>query len=256
MLRFLIRDVMLDQKQERGQVLIKIAWATGASSEHRLRRNVQAYDQYAGLADLQRRVRDLNAEYKMDAEIAAVLNREGYLSAHGAPFSGEVVHLLRNVGQFPRSRSTDAAQSGAMAGWKLFGSGDGRRARRNDADRLQISTKRPLEGSATEEEHAMANRRRGESHRGPEKPGQPQEPFEDRGIMTVSAREKSFPIRRRLIGGDQHRSPLVSRADQFEQNAGFRLILGDIGEVVEYQQMIFVELGDRRLEHEIAPRDL
>jgi len=43
---------------------------------------------------------------------------------------------------------------------------DGRRARRNDADRLQISTKRPLEGSATEEEHAMANRRRGESHRG------------------------------------------------------------------------------------------
>ena len=101
MLRFLIRDVMLDQKQERGQVLIKIAWATGASSEHRLRRNVQAYDQYAGLADLQRRVRDLNAEYKMDAEIAAVLNREGYLSAHGAPFSGEVVHLLRQRWTIP-----------------------------------------------------------------------------------------------------------------------------------------------------------
>ena len=64
------------------------------------------------------------------------------------------------------------------------------------------------------------------------------------------------PFAEGLIGGDQHRSPLVSRADQFEQNAGFRLILGDIGEVVENQQMVFVELGDRRLEHEIAPRDL
>ena len=41
------------------------------------------------------------------------------------------------------------------------------------------------------------------------------------------------PFAEGLIGGDQHRSPLVSRADQFEQNAGFRLILGDIGEVVE-----------------------
>jgi len=48
MLRFLIRDVMLDQKQERGQVLIKIAWATGASSEHRLRRNVQAMTNMPG----------------------------------------------------------------------------------------------------------------------------------------------------------------------------------------------------------------
>ena len=45
------------------------------------------------------------------------------------------------------------------------------------------------------------------------------------------------PFAEGLIGGDQHRSPLVSRADQFEQNAGLRLILGDIGEVVENQQM-------------------
>ena len=41
------------------------------------------------------------------------------------------------------------------------------------------------------------------------------------------------PFAEGLIGSDQHRSPLVSRADQFEQNAGFRLILGDIGKVVE-----------------------
>ena len=50
--------------------------------------------------------------------------------------------------------------------------------------------------------------------------------------------------------------PLVSRADQFEQNARLRLILGDIGEVVEDQQMIFVELGDRGFEGKIAACDL
>jgi hypothetical protein len=38
-------------------------------------------------------------------------------------------------------------------------------------------------------------------------------------------------------------SPLVTGADQFEQHAGLRLILGDIGEIVENQQVIFVEFG-------------
>jgi DNA invertase Pin-like site-specific DNA recombinase len=94
-LRFLVRDVVLDQKRERGQVLIKIAWATGASSEHRLRRNINAYDQYAKLADLERRIRELNAEHKIDAEIAAILNQEGFISARGARFSGDLVHMLR-----------------------------------------------------------------------------------------------------------------------------------------------------------------
>ena len=101
MLRFLVRDVILDQKRERGQVLIKIAWATGAFSEHRLTRKVQSYDQYAGLENLERRVRQLNAEHKMDAEIAKFLNREGYISARGTPFRGDLVHLLRRRWAIP-----------------------------------------------------------------------------------------------------------------------------------------------------------
>ena len=64
------------------------------------------------------------------------------------------------------------------------------------------------------------------------------------------------PFAEGLIGGDEHRSSFVSRADQFEQNARLGLILCDIGEIVENQQMIFVELGDCRFEHEIAARDL
>jgi DNA invertase Pin-like site-specific DNA recombinase len=100
-LRFLVRDVVLDQKCEPGQVLIKISWATGASSEHMLRRNIHAYDQYAKLADLERRIRELNTEHKMDAEIAAVLNQEGFVSARGAPFCGDLVHMLRHRWAIP-----------------------------------------------------------------------------------------------------------------------------------------------------------
>ena len=100
-LRFLVREVILDQKRERGQVVIKIAWATGASSEHRLRRRVQAYDQYAELADLERRIRELNTERKIDAEIAAALIREGFISARGVPFSGDLVHMLRQRWAIP-----------------------------------------------------------------------------------------------------------------------------------------------------------
>ena len=50
--------------------------------------------------------------------------------------------------------------------------------------------------------------------------------------------------------------PLVSGADEFEQDAGFGLILGDVGEVVEDEQMIFVELGDGTFEGELAAREL
>ena len=64
------------------------------------------------------------------------------------------------------------------------------------------------------------------------------------------------PFAEWLVCGDEHRSSLVPSADQFEQNARFRLILGDIGEIVEDQKVIFIEFGDRGLEGEIAARDL
>jgi hypothetical protein len=64
------------------------------------------------------------------------------------------------------------------------------------------------------------------------------------------------PLPKRLVGGDQQRSPLVSGPDQFEQDAGFGLILGEVGEVVEDQQVVLVELCDCRFEGEIAAGDL
>jgi hypothetical protein len=59
-----------------------------------------------------------------------------------------------------------------------------------------------------------------------------------------------------LIGGDQHGSPFVSGADEFEQHAGLCLIFSDIGEVVQDEQVILVEFGDCRFELECAPSGL
>ena len=68
--------------------------------------------------------------------------------------------------------------------------------------------------------------------------------------------EDFSPFAEGLVGGDQQGSPLVSGTDEFEQDAGFGLILGDIGEVVEDQQMVFVELGDGGFESKFAAGDL
>ena len=53
------------------------------------------------------------------------------------------------------------------------------------------------------------------------------------------------PVAEWLIGGDQHGAPLVAASDQLEQYTGFGLILADVDDVIEDQQMIFVELGER-----------
>ena len=56
------------------------------------------------------------------------------------------------------------------------------------------------------------------------------------------------PFAEWLICRDQQGTSLIASADQFEKHARFRLILGDIGEIVEDQQVIFVEFGNRGFE--------
>jgi len=68
--------------------------------------------------------------------------------------------------------------------------------------------------------------------------------------------EDLAPFSKWLIGGDQHRSTLVTCGDQLEQDAGFGLILGDVGDVVEDEQIVAVELGDSAFECQLATRDL
>jgi DNA invertase Pin-like site-specific DNA recombinase len=94
-LRLIVREVVLDQKRSQGQVWLKIVWQTGATSEHRLQRRVHTYRDYIDVERLRRRITELNGAGKMDKEIAAILNREGFVAARGCAFKGENVWLLR-----------------------------------------------------------------------------------------------------------------------------------------------------------------
>jgi len=100
-LRLVIKDVILDQRPASGQVWIRVVWQTGAVSEHKIRRNVNSYREYADIATLESRVRDLVVAQKIDREIATTLNAEGLLSARGRPLSAGEVHLLRKRWNIP-----------------------------------------------------------------------------------------------------------------------------------------------------------
>jgi hypothetical protein len=94
-IRLVIKEVMLDQKQRRGYVWIRIVWQTGSASDHWLQRTVQSYEQHADQDRLHRRIIELNGQQNMDSEIAHILNTEGFRTAHGPPFSGGMIHQLR-----------------------------------------------------------------------------------------------------------------------------------------------------------------
>lgn len=68
--------------------------------------------------------------------------------------------------------------------------------------------------------------------------------------------EEAVPIAEGLICRDGDGASFVSGADQFKQDAGFRLVLGDVSEVIQDDQLVFVEAGDGGLESKFAPRDL
>ena len=70
--------VDVNQSVTQNQVL-----QTGATSEHAIRRRVHTYRDHFDLEPLRQRVAALNAAGKMDKEIAAVLNREGFVAARG-----------------------------------------------------------------------------------------------------------------------------------------------------------------------------
>jgi DNA invertase Pin-like site-specific DNA recombinase len=94
-LRLVICEVILDQKRLRGQVWLRILWQTGATSDHSLQRRTHAYRNYIDVDRLRQRVTELNAAGKMDKEIAATLNEEGFVAARGCAFKGGNVWLLR-----------------------------------------------------------------------------------------------------------------------------------------------------------------
>ena len=93
--RLIIKEVALDQKRRRGFVWIRVIWQTGAASEHWVQRTVQSYAAHADADRIRDRIIELSGMKKLDAEIAATLNKEGLRTAHGPDFSGNMIHVLR-----------------------------------------------------------------------------------------------------------------------------------------------------------------
>jgi hypothetical protein len=56
--------------------------------------------------------------------------------------------------------------------------------------------------------------------------------------------EDLAPFAEGLVGRDQKGSAFIAGSDQLEQHTGLGLILGDVGDIVEDQQLVLVELGD------------
>jgi DNA invertase Pin-like site-specific DNA recombinase len=101
MLRLVIDSVIVDAKRTRGRLWYQINWQTGATSAHELTRRVHRYAEHPQREALQHRVLELSAGQKMDQEIATTLNAEGFLTARGQPFSGNVIWLIRQQWQVP-----------------------------------------------------------------------------------------------------------------------------------------------------------
>lgn len=95
MLRLVIDRVVLDQRQAKGMVWLRIIWQTGATTEHWVRRRTQSYAQAAHVETIEQRIRELNAAGMMDAEIATTLNAEKLFNCRGGMFNHGTIHLLR-----------------------------------------------------------------------------------------------------------------------------------------------------------------
>lgn len=94
-LRFLIKEVIVDQKRARGKVWFQINWQTGAISEHWYIRRVRSYAEHARFEQIQQRILELHAEQKLDGEIADILNAEGFRTTKRGLFDNKTIWLLR-----------------------------------------------------------------------------------------------------------------------------------------------------------------
>jgi DNA invertase Pin-like site-specific DNA recombinase len=121
LVRVLIRDVIVDTTRGRGRVWCRILWHTGATSEHCVVRTVQRYADHPDADTLQQRVRTLTAAQKLDAESAAILNAEGFRSARGRAFTGNLVWLMRQQWHILTVKINGTAHTPpAVARWDVF----------------------------------------------------------------------------------------------------------------------------------------
>lgn len=93
--RLLVQNVIVDQHRVKGKVWFQINWQTAAMSEHWYTRRVMGYADYADTEGLEQRIRELHAQLKMDEDIAATLNTEGFRTPHRQLFTSKLLWILR-----------------------------------------------------------------------------------------------------------------------------------------------------------------
>jgi hypothetical protein len=101
MVRFVIREVIVDQKRVKGKVWFQINWQTGTITQHWYERRVRSYAEHAQWDTIEQLVRNLHGQQKPDAEIADALNAEGLRTTKQLPFNGDAVWHIRKQLSLP-----------------------------------------------------------------------------------------------------------------------------------------------------------
>ena len=78
----------------------------------------------------------------------------------------------------------------------------------------------------------------------------------DRGERHGGVREDPSPFSEGLVCGNEHGTALVAGADELEEHRGLGLVLGDVGDVIEDEQVVTFKCCDRRLEGEFTAGNL
>ena len=182
--RLVLQEAILDQKRSPGRVLVRLVWQTGAVSDHDFRRTVHAYDNYAQVEELESRVRALNAAGRMDADIAAILNAEGFLTPRGTTFEHRPhLHAAQAVEYPDRQDQRNGSQSDALAGWDLLDPGCGRGTRDHRPDHLQMVEEGMAFRPSTCQGYALADHARRGADPGTSGLGSTHQSITEEGIM-------------------------------------------------------------------------
>jgi hypothetical protein len=106
LLRFVVQEVMVDQKRLRGKVWLQINWQTGARSEHEIIRHAVSYREHSEGERVQERIGQLHAQRQTDRQIAEVLNTEGYCTTYGQRFRPQNIWYLRGKWGLPNLKES------------------------------------------------------------------------------------------------------------------------------------------------------
>jgi hypothetical protein len=100
-LRFVVQEVIVDQKRLRGKVWLPINWHTGARSEHESIRHAVRDREPSEGERVQERLGQLHAQRQTDRQIAEVWNTAGYGPTDGQRFRPQNIWYLRGTWGLP-----------------------------------------------------------------------------------------------------------------------------------------------------------